>query len=203
MNKDNETTNKNTNAILSYIFIIILWLILSVYIASKKYSMVSSIIQSVLIVLWSYFGHVFAHHISNDFPMNILNPHMLLHHNKSFNIPRFLDLFIEAITNFSAFFILILLQRLFNVHIMSTSIILFGGFLYVAIHIFDYSIFGDHEHHIHHERTMCNYSPRVMDILFNTRCNPNDDYVPMNREVISTLLVFPLVLFLQKKFKLD
>ena len=193
----------NKQAIYSYITLIFTWLIISVYLASKHFSIFSGILQSIFILLWSYFGHVFAHSISSEAPMKYINPHIYFHHNKSVELPRYLELFIESITNLSAFLLLIIVQYILNIHILSTSVILFGAFVYIAIHIFDYSIFGDEEHALHHVMNYCNYSPRVMDVIFNTRCKPDSDYKPMNRELFSTIAVFPLVALVQKLFDLD
>ena len=173
--------------ILSHLLLLFTWVSLLTYIGSKTYGVFYAVLQSIFIILWSYFGHIFAHYISSGFPMNYINPHILIHHNKSFDIPRWLDLFIEAITNASSFLILIVIQHYLDIHILSTSIILFGAFLYVVIHIFDYSIFGDEEHALHHQFTFCNYSPKTMDILFNTRCDKESEYKPVTQEFIYTL----------------
>lgn len=193
----------DSNAIVSYILLFISWFIMSIYITIKNYGLTSSILQALFIISYTYFGHWIAHILSIPFPFNYLNPHVAIHHNHETSVPRWLNLIIEAITNFSCYFVLILLQWYLNVDIISTSLLLFGGILYTVVHILHYSIFFKNNAHMaHHKYEFCNYSPIFMDILFNTLCDPNEPYPDMYKELISTFGVFLFIVYIQSIYKL-
>jgi len=161
-----------------------IWLILLSLLGLPKYSIVFSLLQSLFILFWSYAGHVIAHTISSIFPFNYINPHVSIHHNHTLELPRWLNLSSEVFTNFLGFYILYIIQYICNITILSTSIIIGGAFIYIAIHIFNYSMYTNLEHSLHHKNTFCNYGPDFMDVLFNTRCNPDDPYQNMNPDIL-------------------
>jgi len=189
--------------ILAYIPTVIIWILSVSLLALPEYTLTNAIIQSIFILIWSYTGHVFAHMISTDWPFNILNPHVYLHHKKSVDLPRWLELIIEAIVNFFGFFIFIIIQNIFNFKIFSTSLLLGAAFLYITIHILDYSIIGKEDHKLHHTKTFCNYDPEIFDTLFNTRCEPEKPYTNMIVEVPHALFAVVLAGVIKYIWKLD
>jgi len=191
------------NFIVAYIPTVAVWLGLSMSLAIPNYSVLSAFLQSIFLLSWSYWGHRFAHIVSTNYPFDILNPHVYVHHNKSLTIPRWLELLLEATVNFLCFFSFYIVQEVFNIHILSSSMIIGSAFLYIAIHILDYSIYGNEQHKKHHEKTFCNYDPEVFDTLFNTRCDSNKPYTKNYNEIIHGIVAFSLAYALKIIFDLD
>lgn len=187
----------------AYIPTFLVWLSLSMSLAIPEYSIGSAFLQSLFLLSWSYWGHRFAHMVSSEYPFNILNPHVYIHHTKSLLMPRWLELLLESLVNFMCFFGLYLVQELLGIHILSSSMILGSAFLYIAIHILDYSMYGNEPHKEHHEKTFCNYNPEVFDTLFNTRCNSKEPYTKNYNEMIHGAGSFSLAYFLKIVFHLD
>jgi len=165
------------------------WTLMISMLGIPHFSILSSIIQSIVLLFYSYFGHRFAHTISQYAPFSYINPHIFIHHNNTYNLPRWLNLLQEAIMNASCFLIILVIQYLCGVHIFSTSIVVSAALLYVFIHIADYSFRGNKEHKLHHQFQMCNFAPNFMDILFETRCVPSDTpYSDGTNEIIHGIM---------------
>ena len=186
----------------AYAPVIVVWIGVGSLLALPKYSVPNAICQAIFIVLWSYGGHVLAHAISNEGILSYVNSHVFLHHKKSFDIPRWLELVIEACTNFLGFFIIIILQKFFKFEILSPTLVLGGAFLYIFVHILDYSIVGNENHKLHHARTFCNYDPEFLDALFGTLCNPDAPYSDMTSHILFGLAAFSLAKSIQILFRL-
>jgi len=186
-----------------YLPTITTWLLGSSLLALPKYSYVSAFIQSILILLWSYKGHVYAHDVSCQWPFNILNTHVYIHHKKEVSIPKWFELLIEAFFNFLGFMIIVIFQEISGIKLFSTSLVLGAAFLYVTIHVLDFSIFGNDIHKKHHEQTFCNYDPSFLDVLFDTRCDPDEPYTVSGYEIPQALFAFSLAYIIKKKWKLD
>jgi len=176
----------------SYGPVVVAWICMAAFLALPKYTLWNALLQASIILLWSYVGHVFAHKISESGPFHKLNPHVFLHHNKSIQMPRWLELSIEAIVNFFGFFIIFILQKILQFELFSPSLLLGAAFLYISIHILDYSIRGNINHKLHHTRTFCNYDPEFLDTLFGTRCEPDIPYTNMNWEIPHAVGAFSL-----------
>ena len=177
---------------------VLVWLIVIPLLGLPNYSWTSSFIQTLVLLAWAYYGHVLAHYITSNYSLNRINPHIWIHHENIFNVPRWINLVSEAISNMFSFLVILFIQWLFNLNIFSTSIVFCAGLLYVLIHIADYSIIGDKEHREHHEFNTCNYAPSFMDILNNTRCG--DDLVPYvdrNEEAIHGIAAAMITYFLK------
>jgi len=187
----------------AYIPTLAVWLGLSMALALPEYSLGSAFLQAVFLLSWSYWGHRFAHMVSTTYPFNVLNPHVYIHHSKSLVLPRPLELLIESIVNFLCFFGFYVLQELLGIHILSSSMIFGAAFLYISIHILDYSMYGNEQHKEHHEKTFCNYNPEVFDTVFQTRCNPDEAYTKNRNEMIHGLGAFSLAYALKIIFHLD
>jgi len=179
------------------------WLLLLTLVALPNYSILTGIAGSIFLLYWVYGIHVFMHIISKVFPFNYLDPHVIIHHNPSTTIPRWLNLVIEALENFAFFYILILIQSITGIHWISTSTILLAALWYTFVHIIHFSIFGNEQHKQHHEKSFCNYNPEAIDTLLGTRCSPDTPYTNISDEIIYGLCAFPIVLFLKYWYKLD
>lgn len=187
----------------AYVPTMCVWIFLGALLGLPDYSFMSAILQSILLLIWSYSGHVLAHKVSSYWPFDVLNPHVYIHHNKAIHLNRTSELIVEAIVNFSGFFIIIICQWLTGIHLFSTAMVLGSAFLYIAIHILDYSIFHNEDHKQHHEKTLCNYAPEFMDILFKTSCEPEKPYRNMVVEIPHAILAFGLAYILKLYFQLD
>lgn len=187
----------------SYIPILTLWIGFASILAFPHFTFLSIICQVLFLHLYIYGGHVILHLMREDNPFIIFNPHIFLHHNKSVQLDRWIELGIEGSGNFSYIILPILIQNLFHIHIFSTSIVLSGAILYVIMHIFQYSIIGDNNHALHHTHKLCNYEPEFIDTLFNTRCEPDTPYKNMSKEIPHAIVAFILAGTLKLLFTLD
>ena len=187
----------------AYGLTIVSWVVLTSIVALPNYTFPAAVAQAFFLLCWSYGGHVLAHMVSTQFPLNYLNLHVSLHHDHYVDIPRWLNLLLETGVNFMGFFIFILLQHLFDVHILSTTMILAASFLYILIHIADFSIFGNEQHAEHHTRTFCNYDPEFFDTLFKTRCSPEKPYRQLSGEILYACIACIAALFLKHRYQLD
>ena len=179
------------------------WIFFSSLLALPHYSISSAVLQAIFLLCWSYGGHVFAHTLSKQFPLNYLNIHVSIHHDHLIKVPRWLNLVLETFINFICFYFLIILQSILGIHWLSTSMILGAAFLYIFIHIFDFSLLGNDQHKQHHERTFCNYDPEFFDTLFGTRCSPDTPYRDLSGEVFHAFSAFIIALFLKHRYHLD
>ena len=183
--------------------ILILWTTAFVLLALPAFSLLSALFQAVFLLLWSYGVHLLTHNMPTHFPFNILNPHISVHHNHDIEMTRWLSLIIEAAENFKPFFLLEIIQRLLGIRLISTSAILTAAMLYINIHIFDYSIYGDPTHSLHHEKTFCNYGPEPFDTLFGTRCDPERPYTNLSNQWIHTVIACSIALNCKLLFALN
>jgi hypothetical protein len=186
----------------SYGFVIVVWVFLSILLSQPHYSILSGVLQTTFIIAWTYFGHIFAHMISERPPINILNTHVSMHHDSSGRWPRWLNLLVEAISNSLGFIILLIVQWISGIELLSTSVVLFSALLYVFIHILDYSILGNSEHRLHHIKTFCNYAPDFMDAAFGTRCEPDAPFYDQNIEVLHAVVAFLIVSIFKRNYEL-
>jgi hypothetical protein len=190
----------------AYGIVIPVWILSFVLIGTHKghWSMPSAVAQTLFLLAYSYFGHVAIHYAtSRDSWTGWLNPHIFIHHDKWMDVPRWLDLTIETVVNLGSFLLLFPLQRLLGIHWLSTSMVWAAGLLYVAVHILDYSLLGDANHKVHHQKEKCNYAPDFMDVLFGTQCDSEAPYQDASRESLHACAVTALVLGLQHIYGWD
>jgi len=187
----------------AYVPTILIWVVMSALLALPKYSISIALIQAILLLIWSYAGHVLAHLVSAEGPLSILNPHVYLHHEKAAQIPRQLELVIETLVNFMGFFFIFILQKLTDIELFSPSMIIGAALLYITVHILDYSVVGNVNHRLHHTKTYCNYDPEFMDTLFRTRCEPEKPYTNMIWEIPHAIMAFAVAAAVKVYFNLD
>lgn len=178
-----DTINKE-KFLESYGPIITVWFVLLMFLGYPEFSLASCFLQTIFLFWWSYYGHLAMHNISTVFPFNYLNPHVSIHHDKYISMPRWLNLTIESITDLIAFIILLLAQKIVGIYVLSEYIVLGSALIYIAVHIFNYSLNGSESHSLHHINPFCNYGPDFMDTLFNTRCKPESPYDDMTISMV-------------------
>lgn len=190
----------NNERIFTLIILAIIWIIFPIMLIGKEDGYASAVIQSLFLFYWSYMGHVYAHHISLQYPLNILNTHVSLHHSKFKNVPRWFELIIESFNNFMGFYALHIAQMVTGIKIFNLKVILYSAFLYIGIHIFYYSVLTENKYHkVHHESPFHNFSPELFDIIFNTRkYDVKYDKISIIHEAIPALLAYYLVIYVSK-----
>ena len=186
-----------------YGFITIVWILLISLLGLTHFSYIHCMIQCIILLLYSYYGHIFAHYISEYPPFDYLNPHVSVHHNKVFRVSRWLNLTIESLSTFILFVGILKIQGLFNLNIFSSSIVIAACLLYIIIHILDYSILGNEEHRQHHLKNNCNYEPAFLDALFKTRCDVTKEFQNKNYQCIHLVLAVSATFILKIIYKLD
>ena len=185
----------------SYGIVIFSWLLMISMLGIPEFTIVSSTIQVLILLLWTYFGHRLAHDMTY---MNPINPHIFIHHLNLYNLPRWVNLLQEAIFNMSSFLIILVVQYILGLHLFSTSIVICTGLLYVLIHIGDYSIISNKGHVNHHKFHTCNYAPDFMDVLFNTRCEKQDEpYENHNIEIFHGIAAVAISFLLKNQYGLS
>jgi len=189
--------------LIAYGPVIIAWIGLSMTLALPAFSLLSAFLQTILILLWSYWGHRFIHTVSAIYPISLLNSHVSIHHDHVIPVPQWFNLILETFVNFMGFFFIVIIQQLTGIHIFSTSLILGAAFLYITIHILDFSLIGNPGHILHHERTFCNYDPEFMDTLFKTRCEPGTPYRNMSNEILHSIFAFLIAMGFKTMLHLD
>jgi len=182
---------------------LLLWTTSATLLALPTFSLHAALAQAIILLLLCYWFHRVAHNVSLHFPFNILNPHISIHHNHDIEMPRWLDLILETVVNLIPFCVLEITQRILGIQIFSTTAILATAFLYIIIHIFDYSIHGNLAHSRHHQQTFCNYDPEPFDTLFGTRCDPDLPYTNVSYQWVHTVIACSMALNCKLLFGLN
>ena len=176
--------------------------ILAVILTYKKYSPFLTGFSILALYLYSYFIHKLFHYLPQS-----INIHLNYHHNHIENqivILKYINLLIELISNIMFFVIFYYIQKLLNINFVPKILIFYYGFIYVSIHIINYSIFHMADTHVLHHKTSnfsekkkhCNYGPDLVDHLFFTNCNKNmENY---NHIILNTLLSFLITYYFYK-----
>ena len=192
----------NNERLITLIILACVWMTFPIILVGKEDGYASAIIQTLFLFYWSYIGHVYAHHVSLEYPLNILNTHVSLHHSDFKNVPRWFELMIEAGNNFIGFFILYIVQSIIGVKLFNLKLILYSAFLYIGIHIFYYSLTDNKYHNVHHDTSFYNYSPEIFDLIFNTRkYNVKYDKISLVNEIIPAFISYYMVINIFKFFK--
>jgi hypothetical protein len=168
----------------------------------KKYSPILTGISIFILYFYSYFIHKLLHYLPN-----MLNLHLNNHHGSNKNndlLYNFLNLSIELFTNIMFFVIFYYIQKILQINFIPEIIIFYYGFIYVSIHIINYSIFHASKIHVlHHETTnkiqknkTCNYGPDLVDHIFKT--NYNNKVENYNHILPNILMAFLLTYYFYK-----
>tara|TARA_Y100000816_G_C26101680_1_gene584088 strand:+ start:2148 stop:2729 length:582 start_codon:yes stop_codon:yes gene_type:complete len=191
--------NALNQRIITLLIITCVYTFFAVNLVYKEDGYKSAILQALFVFFWSYLGHVSAHYVSQNYPMNIINTHISIHHMET-NLPRWLDLTSEGLNNFIGFFVLYIFQEVSGYTFLNLKIILYAAFLYIGVHIFYYSIAHTRYHEVHHEDEFVNFSPEILDYLFNTRkYNANYEKLSVFYETFPAVLSYYAVKQIFKK----
>ena len=176
--------------------------ILGILLTYKKYSPFLAGMSIMILFFYSYFIHKAFHY----FP-DIINVHLNLHHNHSDNlkiVKKYINLFIELISNILFFVIFYYSQKILSINVVPEILIFYYGFIYVTVHIINYSIFHCSKTHVLHHKSSdiedksktCNYGPDLVDHIFQTNCNNTiEDY---NHIVPNTFMSFLVTYYFYK-----
>lgn len=173
-------------------------LIFGLLLGYKKYSPLLIMISITILYYYSYFIHRLFH----NFP-KFMNIHMKFHHNKNNKniVMKYINLLIELITNIMFFVIFYFVQKLFFTNFVPEIYIFYYGFIYVSVHIINYSLFhAAPEHIIHHDSCdsakVYNYGPDLIDHIFNTNYSKN--FENYNHIIPNILMSFLLTYYFYK-----
>lgn len=159
------------------------WIFLLSCLAIPEYSVAYAILQAMFMILYVYLFHILYHKIGSIYPLYYINSHVSLHHDHFMELPRWLNLLIDVITNIGLFVILIGVQYVAGLNLLSNTLIMGVAFTYNLVHIVKYSIIGNEQHTEHHVKSYCNYGPEMLDTLFGTRCSPDAPYQSLTGEI--------------------
>jgi len=147
--------------------------ILGIILTYKQYSPIITILVLGLLLVYSYFVHIFMHIL----PGNFLNLHLLFHHNQNKNasyLQSIITWIAEVITNILMFASFYLIKNILNLKFISNTIIFYYSVIYITIHNINYTIFHISENHsLHHTTETKNFGPDLCDHLFKTNYNNN------------------------------
>ena len=176
--------------------------VLGIFLTYKKYSPFLTIFSITILYFYSYFIHRIFHY----FP-DIINIHLNNHHNTEENSEKILktvNLMIELFSNIMFFVIFFYIQKILSIDFIPTIIIFYYGFIYVSIHIINYSIFHTSYSHVLHHKSAenedksktCNYGPDLVDHIFHTNCDEKiENY---NHIIPNALIAFLVTYYLYK-----
>lgn len=155
----------------------------------------------VCMPLWLYWSHRLLHLIPRDSLILLPVFHIWGHHGSPKPIPnRTLELIAETVwESFFWIFLPIWLQRVTGFHFIPTSIVLLTSFMWISIHIVNYSMFVSETHSRHHANTTINYGPDVIDHIFGTNYDETheDTTAYIFNEIGSAVAVLYLKHYLQ------
>ena len=173
--------------------------VFGLFLTQKTTSPLRVVCSIGILFYFSYFIHVFFHNLPD-----IFNVHVYCHHDVESNkniINRYINLFIEVVTNILFFVIFYFIQRILNIDFVPNIIIVYYAIIYVSVHIINYSIFHVAKSHvIHHETTgekkTCNYGPDYADHVFGT--NYDETFENYNHIIPNAMISFLITYYLYK-----
>jgi len=151
-----------------------------------------------LMTLGYNIGHRILHWLPTDGIMGSLNLHVWLHHNKLWDVSRFVELVLEFIFEFVVVSsIPVLIMVVTNEWVIPFSIILFCSLFFAMNHVLFYSILPSNVHQKHHKDNTINFIPDYLDHLFGT--NADSEYEDMTLQV-PLLVISCLVVYFSKAY---
>jgi hypothetical protein len=142
--------------------------------------------------------HRFMHYLPTTGIIGWLNFHVTVHHNKRVLLPRWLELVIEFIFEFSiTLCIPVFYAVLSGEWVIPFSIILFTSIFFAMNHVLFYSLLPSDFHEKHHRNTHVNFIPDYLDHLFGT--NADETYEDMNQQ-IPLILISALITHFAKVY---
>ena len=105
-----------------------------------------------------------------------------------------MNLSIELVTNIMFFVLFYYIQKILNIDVIPEILIFYYGFIYVTVHIINYSVFNCREAHVLHHTTSqhldktTNYGPDLADHICHT--NNNNNFENYNHIIPNVILSF-------------
>lgn len=185
--------------------------LLGCYLTLETHSLLYSIGSLLFLTFYSYFIHYLCHKLPD-----VISIHLTYHH-----VPqaqwwiRALHLLIETIVNIGFFGIIYGLQRLLQIQVIPTILIVYYGMIYVSVHIINYSLCHASPKHVIHHTTSDpssatddskqpttpttpatlsatkNYGPDSIDHLFGT--NDDETFEDFNHMIPNILISFAVM----------
>lgn len=150
-------------------------------------------VSFLILFYYSYLIHYFIHKIPDN-----INLHILYHHNKG--KPKIINFYIELLLDIGFFVLFYFLKQLLGLTFITNSLIFYFGFIYVSVHLVNYSIFHTTKNHTNHHfinnktKRNCNYGPDTLDHLFNSNCD--EKFEDLNHIIPNSLISFLLTNYL-------
>jgi hypothetical protein len=144
--------------------------------------------------------HRGMHQLPDNGFLGFLNPHIQIHHNKKYNVPRAVELIIEFIYEMAVTIsIPVVIGYVSGEWVVPFSIILYTSLYFAFNHVVFYSLLPSKKHEIHHGNTSVNYIPDYLDHLFGTASD--ETYEDMNAQIPIILISAIIVHFMKGYFK--
>ena len=162
---------------------------------------IRAVFTLIFSMFFMYFGHFFQHKYNDSMFGKI---HTAYHHNPKCKHKWYAKL-IEHLNNSQLLlFILVnnLIKQITNVEIFSNYILVFVTLIYLWTHAIEYQNHPSITHMYHHKfdneenrnnsSEIKNYSPLLVDMIFNTYhdCNQNDDLLVKVRHMMEIYLTY-------------
>jgi sterol desaturase/sphingolipid hydroxylase (fatty acid hydroxylase superfamily) len=165
--------------------------VFAILLCYKKYSPLYIILCINFLFIYSYLIHRLFHNLPK--PLNI---HIDYHHKiVENNYKKYFNLIIELIANIMFFMLLYLIQHFTNIYLIPNILIFYYGFIYVSVHIINYSILHVSEEHVIHHKTSnedsritYNYGPDLIDHIFSS--NYSREFENYNHIIPNVLIAF-------------
>jgi hypothetical protein len=165
----------------------------SVFIINYKSSYIFKIITFLFIFTYAYVIHLFSHNFEY-LSVLIIHTH---HHNND----TFLSTFLEIIFEFAVFLIYLVMQYLFDIYAVDNFIVLFFSIVYVITHNINYTVFRVNKcHETHHKYLVKNVGPDILDVLFNTKINPEHDIENTDHYIFAICIACVLTLIIENVY---
>lgn len=177
-------------------------IIIALILGYKKYSPIIILVSILILYFYSYFIHRLFHTIPEY--LNCINIHMRFHHNVEENKNKFIktvEWLIELFVNIMFFVIFYFIQTILRIDFVPEIIIFYYGFIYVTVHVINYSLFHTSQKHIiHHtscnKKKVYNYGPDLVDHIFST--NSSTDFENYDHLMPNVLIAFLITYYFYK-----
>lgn len=193
------TKNRFPNYFYNQFIPIFTTFIVALILGYQKYSPIVISVSILILYCYSYFIHRLFH-ILPDY-----NIHIRFHHNVDKNQNKFIKAvywLIELFLNIMFFVIFYFIQKFLRIDFVPKIMIFYYGFIYVTVHVINYSLFhASNKHIIHH--TSCNdklkvynYGPDLVDHIFGT--SSSTDFENYNHLMPNILMSFLITYYFYK-----
>jgi hypothetical protein len=178
--------------------------IIALILGYKRYSPFVISVSMIILYFYSYFIHRFFHELPES--LNRINVHTRFHHNVEENKGRFIktvEWFIELFVNIMFFVLFYFIQKFLRIDFVPEIIIFYYGFIYVTVHVINYSLFHSSQKHVFHHTSshnrtskIYNYGPDFADHIFAT--NSSTDFENYDHVMPNGLIAFLITYYLYK-----